>query len=156
FECESNQSLRLTQLGSIVGTLDYIAPEQAENSQTADIRADIYSLGCSLFYLLTGQPPFPGEHPVEKMAAGLMWEGLPVRAVRPEVPTALERVLAKMMARNPSDRYQTPGEVARALRPYAAKEEPARTRPATIAALPVAPLAQPQTDALSSPAIRPE
>src|SRR5262249_53626363 len=89
FECESTQSLRLTQLGKIVGTVDFIAPEQADNSRTADIRADVYSLGCSLFYLLTGNLPFPGEHPVEKIAARLMGDTPSVRASRPEVSAAL-------------------------------------------------------------------
>jgi serine/threonine-protein kinase len=154
FESEHTQSLRLTQLGNIVGTLDYIAPEQADNSQTADIRADIYSLGCSLFYLLTGHPPFPGEHPVEKIAARMLGDIPSVRARRPEVLPALERILAKMMTLNPADRYQTPGEVAKALEAHAGKER--QTRPSSIAARPVAQLAQPQTDALSAPAVRPQ
>ena len=68
FESESTQATRLTQLGKIVGTVDYIAPEQAGDAQTADIRADIYSLGCSLFYLLTGKPPFSGDDAVARIA----------------------------------------------------------------------------------------
>ena len=67
FESESTPTERLTQLGKIVGTVDYIAPEQAQNARTADIRADIYSLGCSLFYLLTASPPFSGRGDVEKI-----------------------------------------------------------------------------------------
>jgi formylglycine-generating enzyme required for sulfatase activity len=124
FESESTQATRLTQLGKIVGTVDYIAPEQANDARTADIRADIYSLGCSLFYLLTGEPPFPGHIPIQKIGARMLGDAPPVRDRRPEVSPALERVLAKMMARNPPDRYQTPGEAAQALGPHTRDERP--------------------------------
>jgi serine/threonine protein kinase len=117
FESESDHAGRLTQLCKIVGTVDYIAPEQAQDARTADIRADIYSLGCSLFYFLTGEPPFSGKDAVERISARVLGDAQSVRQRRPEVSLALERVLAKMMARNPLDRYQTPGEVAIALRP---------------------------------------
>jgi formylglycine-generating enzyme required for sulfatase activity/tRNA A-37 threonylcarbamoyl transferase component Bud32 len=117
FERETSQATRLTQLGRIVGTVDYIAPEQAENAQTVDIRADIYSLGCSLFYLLTGKPPFSGPDAVARIAARLS-ETPSVRTIRPEIPPALEGVVARMMARRPADRYQTPDEVALALQPF--------------------------------------
>jgi serine/threonine protein kinase len=118
FESDSANAARLTQLGKIVGTVDFMAPEQAQDPRTADIRADIYSLGCSLFYLLTGKPPFPGEDAVEKISARVLGDASSVRQVRPEVSPALERVIAKMMARNAGDRNQTPGEVAKALEPY--------------------------------------
>jgi serine/threonine-protein kinase len=118
FESESGQAGRLTQLGHIVGTVDYIAPEQAKNPRTADIRADIYGLGCSLFYLLTGNPPFPGVDAAERIAARMRGDAPSVRTGRPEVSLALEQALAKMMARNPAERYQTPGEVAKSLEPH--------------------------------------
>jgi WD40 repeat protein/serine/threonine protein kinase len=123
FESESAHPVRLTQLGVVVGTVDYIAPEQARNARTADIRADIYSLGCSLFYLLTGQPPFAGDDAVEKISARVLRDVPSVRKSRPEVSPALERVLMKLMARNPAERYQTPGEVEKALGPHTEKEE---------------------------------
>src|SRR5262249_23475469 len=69
FQSESGPAVRLTQLGNLVGTLDYISPEQAEDPTSADIRADIYSLGCTFWFLLTGEPPFPGKDVVEKLAA---------------------------------------------------------------------------------------
>ncbi len=115
---ESPHAVRLTQLGTVVGTVDYIAPEQARNARRADIRADIYSLGCSLFYLLTGHPPFAGEDTVQKISARALGEPPSVRESRPEVSPSLERVLLKMMARSPGERYQTPDEVAEALRPH--------------------------------------
>src|SRR5207247_6054364 len=96
---------RFTQLGHIVGTVDYMAPEQAENARTADIRADIYSLGCSLFYLLTGQPPFPGDTGVEKLSARLAGKPKSIRSLRPEVDERLAHVLGKMLARDPAKRF---------------------------------------------------
>jgi serine/threonine-protein kinase len=129
FESETIHAGRLTQLGKLVGTVDYIAPEQAQDARTADIRADIYSLGCSLFYLLTGKPPFSGSDAVQRISARVLGEAPLLRQVRPEVSPALERVVARMMARQPADRYQTPGEVARALEPHTARESPAPFTP---------------------------
>ncbi len=118
FESESDQGGRLTQLGKTLGTVDYMAPEQAQNARNADIRADIYSLGCTLFTLLTGKPPFPGEDVAERIGARVLGKVPSVRECRPEVSPVLELVLAKMMARNPAQRYQTPGDVAKALGPH--------------------------------------
>jgi hypothetical protein len=110
---------RLTHLGSIMGTVDFIAPEQADDARAADTRADIYSLGCSLYFLLTGKPPFPGGDAVTKLGARLLGPPPSARAIRPDVPEGLESVLAKMMVREPGRRFQTPAEVAAALEPYA-------------------------------------
>jgi hypothetical protein len=145
FESETNEAQRLTKLGHIVGTVDYIAPEQAQNPRAADIRADIFSLGCSLFYLLTGHAPFGGTDAAERISARVLGNAISVRIWRPEVSPALERVLAKIMARNPADRYQTPAEVARALEPHARNE---REIPDTTAPVSGRPLArEPKTRA---------
>ncbi len=136
FEREIIDGTRLTQLGKIVGTVDYIAPEQAANPQTADIRADIYSLGCSLFYLLTGKPPFGGQDTFARIAARCLDEVPSVRKRRPEVPPELEGVVAKMMARDPRSRYQTPGEVALALAPFTDAGEKKATREIALPPLP--------------------
>jgi serine/threonine protein kinase len=122
FESDSEHRGRLTQLGHIVGTVDYIAPEQAENARTADARSDIYGLGCTLFFLLTGHPPFPGEDLVEKVTARMKEEPPSPRAVRADVPAALDRVLARMLARDPARRFQRPAEVVAALEPFARRE----------------------------------
>jgi serine/threonine protein kinase/formylglycine-generating enzyme required for sulfatase activity len=122
FESEAAPGTRLTRLGTMVGTVDFISPEQADNARKADIRADIYSLGCSLFYLLTGKVPFPGEDAVTKVVARLVDKPPSPRAIRPDMPQALESVLAKMMARDPGQRYQTPAEAAAALEPFARVE----------------------------------
>jgi tRNA A-37 threonylcarbamoyl transferase component Bud32 len=115
FDSESEEAARLTQVGKLLGTIDYIAPEQAQNARDADIRADIYSLGCSLHYLLTAQPPFAGDTMVEKLSQRVTGEPPWIREIRPEVPPLLEQVLRKMMARRPEDRFQTPIKVVQAL-----------------------------------------
>lgn len=109
---------RLTQMGNILGTVDYIAPEQAHDARTVDTRADIYGLGCTLFYLLTGKPPFLGATLVEKITARMSNAPPSLRAVRPEVPAGLDAVVQRMMARRPEDRYQAPIHVAQALAPF--------------------------------------
>jgi tRNA A-37 threonylcarbamoyl transferase component Bud32 len=122
FESERGTAARLTQFGAVLGTVDYIAPEQAENAQKADIRADIYGLGCTLYYLLTAQPPFPGATIVEKISARVSGEPTDIHTYRPDVPPGLVAVLKQMVARNPADRYQIPQEVALALEPFCVKE----------------------------------
>ena len=108
----------LTREGQMLGTPDFIAPEQIRDSQSADIRADIYSLGCTLYYLLTGGPPFSGEHLWDLYQAHFSMDATPLNLVRPEVPVELASLVAKMMAKEPSKRFQTPGKVAEALVPY--------------------------------------
>jgi serine/threonine protein kinase len=108
----------LTQVGTVVGTPDYIAPEQARDAHTADIRADIYSLGCTLYDLLAGQAPFPEGTAVEKVLAHLHQAARPLAEIRPDVPGKLVRVVERMMAKDPVQRYATPAEVAAALAPF--------------------------------------
>jgi formylglycine-generating enzyme required for sulfatase activity len=118
FASELTEDVPITPTDQWLGTPDYVAPEQALNGKAADIRADIFSLGCSLLYLLTGAPPFPGKTPTERLAARLAQEARPLRWIVPEGPVPLQSVLAKMLAREPKDRYQTPAQVAEALEPF--------------------------------------
>ncbi len=113
----------LTQTGEVMGTPDYIAPEQAQSSKTADIRSDIFSLGCTLFRLLTGTIPYPGETLMEKLMARVMREAPAASSLRPEIPPALDAVVARMLARDPAARHQTPADVAGALVPFAVLAE---------------------------------
>ncbi len=108
----------LTAAGSVMGTPDYIAPEQARDSSAADVRADIYALGATLFHLLTGTVPFPGGSATDKLRRHEEEPAPPVSAVREGVPAGLERLVARMLAKRPEDRPQTPAEVIRKLRPY--------------------------------------
>jgi hypothetical protein len=117
----------LTGEGKMLGTPHYIAPEQIRDAATADIRADIYSLGCTLYALLTGEPPFAGGSLYAILHAHQEREARPLTEVRPDLPGGLAAVVRKMMAKDPAQRYQTPAEVARALVPFfkpAAATEP--------------------------------
>jgi len=118
FASERRGSDSITGSGVAMGTPDYIAPEQANDARTADIRADIYSLGCTLYYLLSGQVPFPEETELQKFIAHMNKTPCSIREYRPDVPVALEAVLARMMAKKPDDRYQRPIDVANALTPF--------------------------------------
>src|SRR5262249_3209707 len=103
----------------IVGTEDYLAPEQIVNSDAVDIRADIYSLGVTGYFLLTGRTLFNDtEQAYQKFLRHLARSPRPIREIRPEVPVELAAVLEKMMAKNPWDRYQTPADVVAALAPW--------------------------------------
>jgi len=109
---------RITQEGLLVGTPDFIAPEQARNARKADIRADIYALGGTLFFMLTGQVPYPGGTSTEKLVRHAT-EPIPdVTRYRQDVPTMLLAIMAKLLAKKPEDRFQTPSEVAIALEPF--------------------------------------
>src|SRR5438132_1663195 len=95
----------LTQEGTVMGTPDYMAPEQAEESTGVDTRADIYSLGCTLYFLLSGHVPFPGGTLAQKLRKHAQAEPAPLGD---DVPAGLKAVLRKMMAKRPEDRYPTP------------------------------------------------
>jgi serine/threonine protein kinase len=102
---------RLTQSGMYMGTIDYMAPEQAEDSHRVDQRADIYSLGCTLYYLLTGKEPFPAESVLKRLLAHMEHPEPTLRAARDDVPPALDRVYQRMMAKRPDDRPSSMSEV---------------------------------------------
>lgn len=116
FQAEvENSPARYNQL---LGTADYIAPEQAVSSESADIRADIYSLGATFHFLLVGRPPFDESTLARKLIAHQMLQPKPITALRPEVPADLVVVIEKMMAKDPSRRYTVPAEVIEALAPW--------------------------------------
>jgi serine/threonine protein kinase len=107
----------VTRAGIVLGTPDFMAPEQAMESHGVDIRADIYSLGCTMFFLLSGQVPFPADSPVKKLLMRQQMD--PPQALEslcPDIPDTIAAVVRKMMARIPEDRYQEPREIAAALR----------------------------------------
>jgi serine/threonine protein kinase len=147
FECQENDEKPLTQMGRILGTVDFIAPEQAQDAHGVDVRADIYSLGCTLYFLLTGQPPFPGADQLEKLTARLSDTAPPLRHLRADAPAELEAVVAKMLARQAEDRYSTPAEVAQALAPFSMQPTTEVTRGRVPMALPVAATVAPQKSA---------
>jgi hypothetical protein len=113
----------LTQTGTLMGTPDFMAPEQAANAHEADIRADIYSLGCTLYFLLTGRVPFAEVSGLDKVMAHLEQAPPPLTHLRSDVLPGLAAALERMMAKAPAQRYQTPAEVVRALTPFARPAE---------------------------------
>ena len=113
FDSEENLTRDFNE--RVLGTADYLAPEQAADSHTVDIRADIYSLGCSLFFLLTGQPPFTEGTLVQRLIAHQTKMPPAVTEFRRDVPEELVQILLKMMAKNRNDRTSTAGEVAERL-----------------------------------------
>lgn len=127
---DGNKNENLTQEfdpKTVLGTADYIAPEQVLNSSDADIRADIYSLGCTLYFMLARRRPAGNGSTMEKLMWHQMKEADPIQKLRPQVPTELAAVIEKMMRKRPEDRYQTPAEVVEALAPWG---QPAAEKPA--------------------------
>jgi serine/threonine-protein kinase len=116
----------VTRTGQVVGTVDYVAPEQIEGHQI-DRRVDIYSLGCVLFESLTGAPPFRRESEVAVLYAHVHSELPSAQSVRPELPEALDAVLAKAMAKDPELRFETAGDLGRAAAAALAGTRPAET-----------------------------
>ncbi|MFO0927881.1 MAG: serine/threonine-protein kinase [Gemmataceae bacterium] len=143
---------------SLIGTADYIAPEQAQDATLVDIRADIYSLGCVLYYLLTGYPPFRGSTLMQKLVQHQKAEPPSVRGGRPDVPEDLDQFIRRMMGKSPGERPQIPLLVVAQLRKFCVPALAGRcgaSAPASAASLPrpVAPptglnLPRPQTHAI--------
>ncbi len=116
----------LTAVGQPMGTPDFMAPEQIRDARTADARADVYSLGCTLYFLLSGRPPFLGGNTAQKFAAHLEQKPEAIAALRSGLAPELVRVVERMMAKNPAARFQVPGEVISALEPFC---KPRREKP---------------------------
>ena len=103
----------------VLGTPDFLSPEQARDMHAVDVRSDLYSLGCTFYFLLTGQVPFPGGTKIEKLIRHGTETAAPVESVRPDVSPAVGAVVRKLMAKDMADRYQSPAELAEALEPFA-------------------------------------
>jgi serine/threonine protein kinase len=118
FASEVGSRAEVTAEGMVLGSADYIAPEQIDNPHAADIRADIYSLGSTLYFLLAGHPPFADGSLIQKLMAHGEKTPRPLAELRADLPTELAQIVDRMMAKDPARRFQTPGEVAQALTPF--------------------------------------
>jgi serine/threonine protein kinase len=119
FASEVGSHAGVTAEGMLLGSADYIAPEQIDDPHAADIRADIYSLGCTLYFLLAGRTPFPDGSVIQKLMAHREKTARPLSDFRADVPADLAKIVERMMAKDPAQRFSTPDEVARLLVPFA-------------------------------------
>ena len=126
--------------GIAVGTVDYMSPEQA-CGRDVDGRSDLFSLGCSLYHLITGRQAFPGVTPIERLGRRINNRHVPITDLRPELPMSLVTVLDRLLANKPQDRYQTAGEAAEALQSLVRPKKSAH--PANLPAPPKKPTVEP-------------
>jgi serine/threonine protein kinase len=117
-ETGSPHDSHLTGEGVVLGTPDYLAPEQARDARSVDVRADIYSLGCALYHALTGQPPFPDTNLLSQMVRHATEAARPLKELNPAVPDGLQQIVNWMLAKDPAKRYQTPERAAQALQVF--------------------------------------
>jgi serine/threonine-protein kinase len=124
---QDEESLTVVHNENVLGTADYLAPEQALNSHQVDHRADIYGLGCTLYFLLTGKPPFPDGTLAQRIAKHQREMPVSIRKIRSDCPGELEGICVKMMQKDPQYRYQSAAELAVALRKFAAQAPSPKT-----------------------------
>jgi serine/threonine protein kinase len=115
---DPNPKNELTAEGVLLGTPDYLAPEQARDPRLIDIRADIYSLGCTLYHLITGQPPFPDKNILNQMIRHATETPKPLTEFVPNAPEGLSQIVEWMMAKQPAQRYPTPSRAAQAMEAF--------------------------------------
>ncbi|MCI0456058.1 MAG: serine/threonine protein kinase [Gemmataceae bacterium] len=113
------EGMDLTSEGALLGTPNYMAPEQARNAHTADIRSDLYSLGCVFYHMLTGQPPFPDMNLVRQLMRHLQEPPRPLRELNPDVPQEWQAVMDRFLAKDPALRFATAGEAFKAVKALA-------------------------------------
>ncbi len=130
----------LTKQNTVMGTPDFLSPEQTRDLHRADIRSDLYSLGCTFYFLLTGRPPFPGGSAVEKLIRHSAERPDSIADFRDDVPDSVAAIVERLMDKSPGDRFQSPRELAEALQPFAVGGptpwQPSPSNPELIAVVP--------------------
>jgi tRNA A-37 threonylcarbamoyl transferase component Bud32 len=145
-----DSTAQLTQTGLVLGTMSYCAPEQFRDASHVDIRADIYSLGCTLYHLLTGKSPYWQRKTFAEIVQAHLHEPFPSLAeALPDAPAGLEAMLARMTAKDREARFSTPGEVVEALEPFARGSDLGPLVPAA------APQTQPRRPTAGKPTLAP-
>jgi serine/threonine protein kinase len=127
---DDSAGTNLTQTGSVMGTVDYMPPEQTMDSKAADHRADIYSLGCTMYHLLTGQPVYESDSLIGKIIAHREEQIPSMRDVRSDIPPRLDQIFQRMIAKKPEDRYQSMQDVVNELEAVRSNPEMALPKPA--------------------------
>jgi serine/threonine-protein kinase len=125
-------STDVTRANTVVGTPDFMSPEQAKDSRSVDHQSDLYSLGCTLYFLLTGEPPFPKGHPLEKLMQHQMDAPRPVQSLRADIPNEVAAVVHCLMSKRPEDRFQSGAALAHALEPWCATSPTAPASPTMV------------------------
>ncbi len=115
---EGAEKTSVTRAGQVMGTPDYMSPEQGWDTATVDARSDLYSLGCTLFCLITGRVPFPGDNPLQVLMARCSKDAPSASSYRPDIPEEVNGILLRMTRRDPNARFQTAAEVISALTPF--------------------------------------
>jgi eukaryotic-like serine/threonine-protein kinase len=125
-------SSELTRSGTVIGTPDFMSPEQAKNSSGVDHRSDLYSLGCTLYFLLTGDVPFPVGNPLEKLLQHQMDPPRPVQLLRMDIPPEVATIVHCLLAKKPDDRFQSGSALANALEPWCTSTGNSTAHPAVV------------------------
>jgi len=115
---DSEEKTSVTRAGQVMGTPDYMSPEQGWDTATVDSRSDIYSLGCTFFRLMTGRVPFPGDNPLQVLMARCSKDAPSAKLHRAEIPDVIDGILRRMTLRDPAARYQTADELINSLMPF--------------------------------------
>lgn len=121
---EGQLETQLTQEGAVLGTPDYLAPEQAKDARSVDIRADIYSVGCVLYHCIAGRPPFSDTNIMTQMVKHATEKPAPLSTFVENPPPGFQQVMDRFLAKSPGDRFQTPAEASAALKPFATDGSP--------------------------------
>jgi serine/threonine-protein kinase len=149
-EVKGHDSILINE-NTVVGTPDYLSPEQARDLHQADIRSDLYSLGCTFYFSLTGKVAFPGGTTMEKLIRHGTEEPAPLEQLRKDIPAPVAAIVRRLMAKQPADRYQTPADLITTLAPFAVPVSAPMAAPVAVAVAAPAPTPPPFAIPITAP-----